>query len=36
MRVSMVLDQGNNTIVKHLRFVRISRINWTRESGQKR
>jgi len=32
----MVLDQGTQAEVKYLRFVRISRIEWTRESGQTR
>ena len=30
----MVLDLGTPAKVKSLRFVRISRIHWMRESGQ--
>jgi len=36
MRVRMVSDQGTRAKVIWLRFVRISRIHWTRELGQTR
>jgi len=36
MRVSMLLDRGTHAKVNLLQIVRISRIDWTRESGQAR
>jgi len=36
MMVNMVLDQSTHANCKYLRFVRKSRIHWTRDSGETR